>query len=279
MRRLEVQSANKTDRLGLVQRWAVRVGFWALVFLTAAALLGLVVSGLYRWLVTRNPYFTLRDISLQGGRFLTREMVQERLRQAGAVVGASNLMRLPVRHLRQTLEQDPLIARAQVARRLPDVLQVTVQERLPVAIVKGRAPCLLDSEGIVLPWRDTTHERLLPEIVGVRPPAVLVPGQPVQDEALLGAVRLLRLLARRADGSNYDIETIQIDYLLPSLTLHLRARGIFAQGAQVVVPVAPGDMEAALDRLRDIVRIRNVAGKPITRVDATYRRNVPVEPL
>jgi cell division septal protein FtsQ len=276
MRRPISQNRDRLDLRAVAQRWAVRLAFWGLVVLLALGLAGGVLLGLHRWLVTHNRYFTLRRISLEGNRSLTEQTVRQRLEQAGAVVGGSNLMRLSVRALREGLERDPLISRAEVVRRIPDLLQVSVVERTPIASIRGRAPFLVDEEGVVLPWRDVSRERLLPGIAGVRPPARLVPGEKVQDEALRGAVRLLRLLARRADGSNYDVELVQLDYLLPSLRLHLRPRGTFVEGAIVIVPVQ--GMEEALDRLRDIHRIRTAAGKTTTKIDVTYRRNVPVEP-
>jgi cell division septal protein FtsQ len=250
--------------------------FWALLSLVAASLVAGLGFGLHRVLVSRNPYFTLRRISLQGSRSLTERVVRERLADAGAVVGTSNLMQLPVRRLREALERDPLIARAELVRRVPDLLEVSVVERVPVAVVRTRPPCFIDAESVVLPWRDLSKERLLPAITAVRNAARLTTGEQVQDEALRGAVRFLRLLARRADGVSYDVELVQLDYQLPSLQIHLRARGTFTDGAVIVVPVQ--GMDEALDRLRDIHRIRTASGKTTSFVDVTYRRNVPVRP-
>jgi cell division septal protein FtsQ len=276
MRRPISQNQDRPDLREILKRWAVRLAFWGLVVLTAAALVGGVLLGLQRWLISHNSYFTLRRVVLAGNRSLTEQAVQQRLEQAGAVVGTSNLMRISVRGLRKELEQDPLIARAEVVRHLPDLLHVTVVERLPIATIRGRPPCLVDEEGVVLPWRDVSKERLLPDIAGVRQPAMLIPGEAVQDVTLRAAVRFLRTLARRADGPNYDVEIVQLDYQLQSLKVHLRPRGTFVEGAVVIVPVQ--GMEEALDRLRDIHRIRTAAGKTTSSVDVTYRRNVPVEP-
>lgn len=250
--------------------------FWSLVVLAAGGLLAGGVLLLHHVLLAGNPYFVLQRVSLQGQRSLTEQAVTGRLADAGAVIGKANLMRLPMRRLRETLEQDPLIAKAELVRRVPDLLEVAVVERVPVAMVRASTPCFVDDDGVVLPWRDTSKERLVPAITAVRNAARLTVGQKVQDEALLGAVRFLRLLSRRADGTAYDVEVIQLDYQLPSLQVHLRPRGTFAEGAVIVVPVQ--GMEEAMDRLRDIHRIRTAAGSPTSFVDVTYRRNVPVRP-
>ncbi len=276
MRRPISQSKGKPGLREAARRWAVRAAFWGLLTLLAAGLLTGLGLGLHRLLVSGNPYFILRRISLAGNRSLTEGMVRERLAQAGAVVGTSNLMQLPVRRLRAALEADPLIARAELVRRVPDLLEVSVVERVPVAVVRSRPPCFIDGEGVVLPWRDISKERLLPAITAVRNAARLTVGEEVQDEALRGAVRFLRLLARRADGVSYDVELVQLDYQLPSLRVHLRPRGTFTVGAVMVVPVQ--GMEEAMDRLRDIHRLRTASGKTTSFVDVTYRRNVPVRP-
>jgi cell division septal protein FtsQ len=276
MRRPISQNRGKPNLREAVRRWSVRVVFWALLALTASALLAAAAFGLHRVLVSANPYFTLRRISLQGSHSLTEKLVRERLEEAGAVVGRSNLMQLPVRRLRQALERDPLIARAELVRRIPDLLEVSVVERVPIAVVRSRPPCFIDGDGVVLPWRDISKERLLPAITAVRNAARLTAGEQTQDDALRGAVRFLRLLARRADGVSYDVEVIQLDYQLPSLQVHLRPRGTFTEDAIIVVPVQ--GMEEALDRLRDIHRIRTASGKTTSFVDVTYRRNVPARP-
>jgi len=276
MRRPISQTKLKTDARSRLRRWGARLLFWGLL----VACGGVLVMGggvlLSRILLSANPHFVLRHVALEGQHTLNEDQVRERLAQAGAVVGTSNLMRLPMRRLRETLEQDPVVDHAELLRRLPDRLEVRVVERTPVAAVRSAMPCLLDAEGMVLPWRDHSKERLLPVITAVRQAAQLTPGERVTDDALLGAVRLLRLLARRADGPAYDIELIQIDYQLPSLRLHLRPRGTFTAGAVLVVPVV--GMEEALDRLRDIHRLRTAAGSTTSFVDVTYRRNVPVRP-
>lgn len=276
MRRPTRQNKGKPGLREAVRRWSVRAVFWAVLGLAVAGLLTGLLFGLHHLLVSGNPYFVLRRISLQGNRSLTENAVRARLEGAGAVVGVSNLMTLRVRRLREALERDPLIARAELMRRVPDLLEVSVVERVPIAVVRSRPLYFIDGEGVVLPWRDISKERLLPAITAVRNAAKLTAGELAQDEALRGAVRFLRLLARRADGVSYDVEVIQLDYQLPSLQVHLRARGTFTAGAIVVVPVQ--GMEEALDRLRDIHRIRTASGKATTFVDVTYSRNVPVRP-
>jgi cell division septal protein FtsQ len=276
MRRPISQNKGRPGLREVVRRWSVRAAFWALLALLSAGLLAGIGLGLRRLLVSANPYFILRRISLQGNRSLTEAVVRARLAEAGAIVGTSNLMQLPVRRLRLALERDPLIARAELLRRVPDLLEVSVVERVPVAVVRSRPPYFIDADGVVLPWRDISKERLLPAITAVRNAAKLNVGEEAQDEALRGAVRFLRLLARRADGVSYDVELVQLDYQLPSLQVHLRSRGTFTDGAVIVVPVQ--GMEEAMDRLRDIHRQRTASGKTTSFVDVTYRRNVPVRP-
>jgi hypothetical protein len=276
MRRPISQSKTKPGLREVVRRWSVRAAFWALVVLAAAGVLAGLLLGLHHVLISGNPYFTLRRISLRGGRSLSEEAVRARLQEADAEVGSSNLMTLPMRGLREALERDPLIARAELVRRVPDLLEVSIVERVPIAEVRSRPPCFVDADAVVLPWRNISQERLLPTITAVRNASSLAAGQEAQDEVLRGAVRFLRLLAQRADGVSYDVEVIQLDYQTPCLQVHLRPRGTFTQGAIIVIPIE--GMADALDRLRDIHRIRTASGKTTSFVDVTYRRNVPVRP-
>ncbi|MBN2452575.1 MAG: FtsQ-type POTRA domain-containing protein [Lentisphaeria bacterium] len=270
-----VRSGGNARTQGLL-RVLARSLAWVLAGVVALGILAGGLTGLHYLLLAANPSLTLREIAVDGNRVRTETWVRGRLAEKGVVPGRSNLLSLPVRQLREDLEADALVAKARVFRVLPDTLRVSLVERAPVAVVHCAHPFLLDREGVVLPWPSAAADPLLPVVTGVRQKDRPREGEPVSDEALRGAVRLLRLLSSRPDGVAYDISVIQLDYYLPSLRLHLRPRGAFAQGAQAIVPVQ--GMEDALERLRDVHRIRSAAGKTISYIDVTYRRNVPVRP-
>lgn len=257
-------------------RALTRITVWALVLGICLVLIGGLLWGLNRALFTANPHFTLQRIEVQGNRSLSADAIRERLRGMGAICRQSNILTLPMQALRRDLESDALIAEARLVRRLPSTLRVTITERVPIATIQCATPCFVDADGVILPWRDLSAERVLPSITGVRSARKLKPGSQVEDEALQGAVHLLRLLASRPDGVLYDVAVLQLDYYLPSLRLYLRPRGAFREGAVAVVPVH--GMEEALNRLRDIHRLRADEGRSIGFVDVTYQHNIPVRP-
>jgi hypothetical protein len=61
------------------------------------------------------------------------------VRQALAPLLGRNLLRLPLAEVRQRLAANPWIAAAEVAKELPDRLQVTVAERRPAVLLRGGA--------------------------------------------------------------------------------------------------------------------------------------------
>ncbi len=119
----------------------------------------------------------------------------------------------------------------------------------------------------------------LPHITGVRNPSLLVPGQKTDDQMMAAALRLLQLVRVRPDGRNLDIALIQLDYQQRRLRLIVRAlpfSPVFRSGAQVLVPV--NGMNAALDRLNDIVLHKIKTNGTISVVDVTYEHRINVIP-
>jgi hypothetical protein len=228
-------------------------------------------------LLTRNPYFTLRHIEVTATGDMRVAEVQGLLRASGVQIGVSNLFALDMRKLLGTLESQPAVQRAAVVRRLPGTLRVSIFERQPIAQFRRRGRLLLDPDGWFLPARLDAKSLSLPVVTGVRSePAGGGKVYRLTDSVALSALRFLQLLATRPDGIYYDVAMVQLDYSLPSITVHLRPKYTFRQGARVIVPV--NGMEAALDRLAFIVKERIDTQQPTSSIDVTYETNVPVLP-
>ena len=108
------------------------------------------------------------------------------VRQALAPLLGRNLLRLPLAEVRQRLAANPWIAAAEVAKELPDRLQVTVAERRPAVLLRGGA--------------GAGHDALLYADAAGRPIAAV--GSPAEEEAArrrgLLVVGLPRLAAATA---------------------------------------------------------------------------------
>jgi cell division septal protein FtsQ len=253
-----------------------RIALWTVLVVVTAVAMGAAGVGLRKILFTRNPHFFLKKIQIQSSEDVSRKEVQTILAAHGAVPGDVTLFELDLSEIRAALEEDVSVAQAHVSRRLPDTLVVRIFERRPVALLRSRVLRAIDAEGIVLPWTQPGGQVTLPEITGIRNPDGLVPGTAPEDPALLGGLEFLHQIATRPEGIQYDVATIQLDYYLPSLKVHLRQRGTFRDGSVVIVPVRK--MIPALDRLRTIVKIRSDGRQTTSYVDVTYEINSPARP-
>ncbi len=259
---------------GSLKGTLLRILIWVTVLAVAVAVLWGIWHGSGLLLFTRNPFFTLNAIEVEATPNLREEGVIQILEQIGVRKGAANLFQVDPRGIRERLEREVVVARAEVSRRLPDGLAIRIYERRPAAKLKCVPRLLVDGEGRILPYWETRGDALLPTITAIREPSRLSPGEIPEDKALLGAVEFLRKISARPEGVSYDVSLVQLDYYLPSLKIHLRRRDVFRDGAVIVVPV--DKMDAALDRLRDIVKLRMEAGKMTSFIDVTYEKNCPV---
>lgn len=111
-----------------------------------AVLLALVVAGLLGWLLWAGPLLAVRSIQVDGVSILPEEQVREAV---GVALGTP-LLRVDVGAAETAVARLPQVASVEVTRGWPDRLVITVQERVPVAVVgpPGRRT-LLDTEGVL----------------------------------------------------------------------------------------------------------------------------------
>lgn len=235
-------------------------------------------SGVKRVFLLRNPHFLLKniDVAVQG-QMRTAEIL-ERLRAMKVRAGESNLFELDLARIRKDLCKYVLISNANLWVQLPGTLHVEIRERIPVAKFMGQGGRLVDAEGWLLPARFDSKPEALPILIGARGNRSLATGSKVNDDMVTSALHLLHLLAIRPYGRYLDTAAIQLDYDRDALRIHLRARGTFRDGAQVLLPAKPLDMEEALQRVEIIAKDRSRGNQVTGFVDGTYRINVPVMP-
>jgi hypothetical protein len=105
------------------------------------------------------PLLTIRHVLLQGDSPLSRE---ETMRLAG-LRSVEYWHTVPCVAIQKRLEADPLVRRARVERIFPGTLRMTVDRRLPVALVLGEAggrsvPLLVDGDGYLFKIGATAAE-------------------------------------------------------------------------------------------------------------------------
>lgn len=116
-----------------------------LKFLILAAL----CVGLYFFL--HSGVFTVKTITVKGNQHFTAAQVQK---LADLKTGI-NLFEFRAGKCEEKLEEDPYVAEADIKRKLPSGIEITVKERQEAAVVQiGKQYVLLDRNGIVLQIAD-----------------------------------------------------------------------------------------------------------------------------
>jgi cell division septal protein FtsQ len=169
---------------------------------------GLVWGGHEAWLAmfAENEFFQIRQIEVTTDGSLGAALIQEYAK----VRKGLNLFGVRPEEIRAALLSVPVIANAQVGRRLPDTLIIEVSERVAVARL-GRpgsgSPLAVDATGHVL--GPSSVRASLPVILGVRDKA-LRPGDVVQDPLLKDALRVLEVSNQAAMRRELVVATIDL---------------------------------------------------------------------
>ena len=133
-------------------RKLLRIGLW----LSVAGGVALAAA----WLpdaLAELDYFRATEFSVVGARLLDVDEVIETasVPSYASVFDAADVWE-------QRLEEHPLIRRAEVTHDLPATLIITIQERVPVALVANALLAPVDRDGTILPLDPSRHRLDLP---------------------------------------------------------------------------------------------------------------------
>jgi cell division protein FtsQ len=192
------------------------------------------------WVAGRLPFFRVRQIELEGVRYLA---AAELVAGLGLEEKQSLLVRLGP--MERRLEGLAGVTDARVSRRLPGTLRVTVTERVPIAFVPGPAGLIaLDREARPLPYD--------PAVTGIDLP-VARSGEP----EVLDALDRVRM----ADSAFYRAVETASRGPRRSIILELGAERVIVR----VVP-ASEDIRAVAAVWRHLA----VTARPVAELDARY---------
>lgn len=149
---------NKRGQLSHRLRWGVHLLLVCLVF---AALSALCVT-VYRTLLA-SPLLQVTRIQVSGYQQLDPQTV---IQQAEIPSGV-NILSLDLNAVGRRLMSHPWIAAALISREIPDRVRIEIEERQPVALVKGRQFYLMDSQGICFALAVPSEHTGLPIITGL----------------------------------------------------------------------------------------------------------------
>lgn len=246
-------------------KWRLFAIFLFLVLLAPAPWLA-------RMAASKLEFFHLRSVLVEGTRYLTPEMVMERL--------ALDTMRSvwdDPRPLLARLRSMPLVADAEISRRLPGTLVVRIREKVPVAFARSpRGMEAVDTAGNVLALDPSRDDLDLP-LAMQRDTAIL---------SLLGSVRAGDpTLFRRISEVSREGKTSLVLKLIPAGE-EARIAGNTANADSAVAPpdVAPArplrvlvPVGVSVARLADIFPVESDLVRrrvEIAELDLRYRDQV-----
>jgi cell division septal protein FtsQ len=129
---------------------------------TCIVALALVWTGV-RFL-TKSQYFAIVEVRMLGNTRLSNQALQSMLPFA---VG-DNIFTTSISDITNSLERLPWIARVTAARRLPNQIDIAIEERVPVAIAVVDQRYLIDAQGVAfMRAPQAAADQSLPIITGV----------------------------------------------------------------------------------------------------------------
>ena len=171
-KRKKNQYKNKPKKEKSGRRWLTWVTL-SLTFFIMTAAAGFLFIFVYDFF-TQSPYFAATTLEVTGNERLCREEI---LKAAGLYEGI-NVLSVELTTIRKRLENHSWIYRARVSRRLPDLIAIHVEERVPLAILDLGERFLIDENGEIFKrWKGGDPDRL-PVVTGLTFSDISVAGEP-----------------------------------------------------------------------------------------------------
>ncbi|MGH2809082.1 MAG: cell division protein FtsQ/DivIB [Actinomycetota bacterium] len=158
---------------------------------STAFLIGLAVLV---WIAFWSPVLNVRRIDVVGDRRTSAGDV----RAAAAIDGDDNLLLVSTSDVAARVRALPWVRKARVDRRLPGTVRIKIVERRPAMVLTSTAGTwTIDARGRVLD--EGAAGKGLPTLTGTEYDSA-VPGDRIETESLLGALKVWRELPRRIRG-------------------------------------------------------------------------------
>ena len=217
-----------------------------LFFIICSGILGIVVY---------SPIFVLREVQVSGNRYVSKDEVTS---IAGIYYGEP-MFRLETDEVAKRLLQDLRFEDVVVRRRLPNILDITISERMPVSTMACEYGYIdIDHQGKVLDSYRTLKNMPIPMLTGVDVRDVYI-GDDVTDESVKNAVTFLQNLDEASLNQISEISIVSPDYMIAYTTQS--------------IPIRLGNAERLEEKARlteDFLRDLNLNPHPVEYVDFNY---------
>lgn len=170
----------------------------------------LVVSAAVLAVFVYVPIFTLKEVKLDGVKYLT----QEDILKIGDIYIGEPLFQLETDVVQSRLANDLRIEEVTVRRKLPHTLEVKIKERRPLAMIQCNYGYLnLDSNGIVLDSYKDLKTMQIPMITGAIVRDLYI-GDEIDDETVKKILAFLQLLNEDTLNRLSEVAVVESDYIV-----------------------------------------------------------------
>jgi len=253
MSRQRVSRTKLARRLTRRARWVAARAAGVGAALLVAAVVGLGVV----WMLT-SPRFAITEVAVSGVSRLTPEEVVA----ASGIGAGTNLFRLDRAAVLARLEALPLVRHADLVRRFPNRVTLSVEERRPFTLAHAGRLHWIDEQGVNLGPETRAVAPGAPVITGLSP-ADLGAGPP--SPRVAAGISLLRVLLRSETELIQQIS--EIDVSRPDGPVLYTVDG-------VEVRIGAEDWEARLGRLQGVLAQLRAGGEAVSAVDLRFRDQV-----
>jgi cell division protein FtsQ len=259
MSRQRVSRTRLTRRIGRRLRWVAARGMWIGAGVLLLAAVGLGVA----WLLT-SPRFAIAEVAVSGASRLTPEEVVS----ASGIGPGTNLFRLDRAEVVARLEALPLVRRADLVRRFPNRVTISIEERRPFTLVHAGRLHWIDEHGVSLGAEPKAVAPSVPVITGLQP-SDLEGASPPSPRVAAG-ISLLRVLLRSETALIQQIS--EIDVSRPDGPVLYTVEG-------VEVRIGAEDWEPRLGRLQGVLAQIRAGGEAVSAIDLRFRDQVVLKTM
>ena len=232
-----------------------------------AVLLAVLVYGgfhAHRFLTT-SPQFAVSKVSFQGQHVLDNAT----LKRWSAAIDGQNIFTVDMRAITEKLQENPWIAGVSVQRKLPQTLQIRLQERTPYARIQLDRMVLMDNFGVLIAPDAGNHDHL-PVITGVRSEPVEL-GHAFKGTNLMPGLQAMHFLNRLPYFKNDPINALHVSGK-SQLIFTTREKGL-------QVRLANGYTEEGINNLKIVLSTRDPEIFRTQYIDLSFKNKVIIKPL
>lgn len=205
------------------------------------------------------PYFAVKKVLITGNHLIPSETI----RQAMGLSAEESIFSVNTEEIKQTLKNLPNVKKVVVRKLFPDIIGVRLEDRIPVAVLEGDNPVLVDKEGIVLEFDLSVGKVDLPVLTGIRPGD----GGEISAERIAKALTILRSLRQ----ANFPARISEINISNPENVM------LYPDQKPVCVLLGGEKWQERLNKLAFAWNQITAGLKPGDRLDLRFRRQIVIK--